>query len=737
MGGGGGAGHYDGPAPSVHMSNGGNGGGIVIINAVYLKSNGFSIDTKGNTGEDCIQLGFPCNHDGMAGGGSGGTLLLNINNYIDNNTENSAGGKGANLEVYNAAAGRVAPGGGGSGGITWFRSATLPGNSTVVNVGGVNGVIVPDGNNPWGATAGQAGSNLFGLTVPIDNIAFTKNIDSVRIKDSATSCLGFDFKGLSYTNTNPISGSGWQWYFGDGGTANTQNTSHNYGVAGAYTVKLVITDINGCKDSISKVVNTNPFTADAGNDTALCASGTVSVTLHASAAASYSWTPAIYLNNPNIQNPIATISSTTRFYVTVGSSAGCSATDSVTVTINPFPTVRTLIDTAICKRSQLVLTTTPGLGTYHWSPGIYVSDSTISNPLFIDTVSRTLYITGTSAAGCAGKDTINITVKPLPAVKTIEDTIICSTQTVTLFTNGAQSYSWSPVINLSNPNIANPVFSGTTGHTYYVTGTAVNGCTAKDTVSIAVNIPNSLKAPPDKSMCQKATVQLDGFNGTTVKYAWSPLLYLNDSTIINPIAFPPVTTPFNIVITDQACNYSNSFTVVVTVNPLPVVNAGKSNDIDCALHSANLFAFGGSQYFWSPSTGLSSQVIAGPVATPTATQKYYVYVTNSTGCTNHDSVIVVVDIAGSLVRYLPNAFTPDGNGKNDCYGLKNWVHVAQLQFIIYNRWGEKVFYTTDPYTCWDGNYKGKKADQGTYVYYIKARTACGDVETSGTVILIR
>ena len=147
-------------------------------------------------------------------------------------------------------------------------------------------------------------------------VSFTKNIDSVRIKDSALSCLGFDFKGLSYTNTNPISGSGWQWYFGDGGTANTQNTSHTYGTAGADTVKLVITDINGCKDSISKVVNTNPFTADAGNDTALCASGTVSVTLHASAAVSYSWTPATYLSATNIANPIATPTATTTYVVT-------------------------------------------------------------------------------------------------------------------------------------------------------------------------------------------------------------------------------------------------------------------------------------------------------------------------------------------------------------------------------------------------------------------------------------
>ena len=65
------------------------------------------------------------------------------------------------------------------------------------------------------------------------------------------------------------------------------------------------------------------------------------------------------------------------------------------------------------------------------------------------------------------------------------------------------------------------------------------------------------------------------------------------------------------------------------------------------------------------------------------------------------------------------------------------MHVTQLQFIIYNRWGEKVFYTTNSAICWDGNYQGKKADQGAYIYYIKAQTACGNVEISGAVTLIR
>jgi gliding motility-associated-like protein len=734
MGSGGGAGHEDniGTPPS----NGGNGAGIIIIMADKIQANAQKIMANAYDGSTCVVGGSVNCHDGMGGGGAGGSVLIHINQFIDNAVIENKGGKGADVTGDVIAGGKIGAGGGGGGGLAFLKSASLPANLTITNTGGANGVLTLGGNNAWGTTPGAAGLNLYNLVLPIDNTPFQKNIDSVRIKDSLTSCLNIDFKGLGYTNTSAI--TNWQWYFGDGGTANTQNTSHGYATAGTYTVKLVVTDLNGCMDSVSKNVNTNVSLANAGSDTSLCASTTVSVTLHGNPpGATYLWSPAIYLNNPTLQNPVATISSTTTFFLTVSSTLGCNGTDSVTITIDPLPVVKTLNDTGVCRGSTLVLTTTTGLSTYHWSPGSSVSDSTVSSPLFIDTATRTLYITGTSARGCRATDTLLVTVKPLPGVKTINDTTICSTNTLTLQTTGAQSYSWSPTIFLSNPNIANPVYSGNQSLSYVVTGTGLNGCSAKDTVSISVNLPNSMQAPPDKAMCQGETVQLDGHNGTYVSYLWSPGTYLSSTTLINPLAFPPTTTPYNLLITDRACNYSSAFTVLVTVNPLPVVNARKSNDIDCANRSALLSASGGITYTWLPSTGLNNSNIPNPVATPNGTQLYHVTVTNASGCTQRDSLWVFNNLAASLARYMPNAFTPNGDGVNDCYGLKNWLNIRQLEFMIFNRWGEKVFSTTHPDQCWDGNYKGVKALAGTYAYYIKAQTDCGVEEQKGNFILIR
>lgn len=737
MGGGGGAGHADNPG-NIPPS-GGNGAGIIIVQADKIRTNGQKITANGSDAVACSMPSSPDCHDGTGGGGAGGTVLLSINQFIDNSVIETKGGRGADvIGGPIAAAGRIGPGGGGAGGLAFLKTATLPATLSISNTGGANGVLTQDANNPWGATAGSAGSNLFNLVLPVDNVPFKTNIDSVRIKDSLLSCNGFDFKGLAYVNTNPI--NTWYWDFGDGGNANTQNTTHAYTSPGTYTVKLVVTDINGCKDSALINVNALPgIVADAGQDTAYCSNGTIVHQLQGSGAGTYSWAPAIYLNNPNIQNPIATISSTTKFYLTVTGASACNSLDSVTITINPLPTVQTLGDTSICRNDLLVLTTNGGLSTYHWTPGTSVNDSTIASPVFTDNVPRTLIVTGTASTGCFARDTINVNVKPLPLVKSIEDTSFCSASaiTVTLTTSGAQNYTWTPPVGLSNPNIANPVYTGNQSQTYYVTGTGANGCSAKDTVNIFVNPPVTFLAPPNKSMCQGGSVQLDGYNGTTADYLWSPPTWLSNPSIINPIASPPASTIYMVTITNRGCNYDSTFQVAVTVLPEPIINAGKANDIDCSNRNAQLFASGGTNYTWTPSTGLNNPNIPNPIATVRTTQTYYVYVDNGLGCSGIDSVTVYVNTAASLARYMPNAFTPNGDGLNDCYGLKNWMYIRKLEFRIFNRYGEQVFGTSDPSRCWDGRYKGKIADQGTYVYYIKAETSCGTEEQKGNFLLLR
>ena len=178
--------------------------------------------------------------------------------------------------------------------------------------------------------------------------------------------------------------------------------------------------------------------------------------------------------------------------------------------------------------------------------------------------------------------------------------------------------------------------------------------------------------------------------------------------------------------------------LVLVINPLPVVTITKSNDINCIIGSATLTAKGGSRYLWSPATGLNSAIVSSPVATPMATTFYKAKVTTAKGCVAEGSIelkVITDNIDGGYL--LPSAFTPNSDGKNDCFGVKAWGMVSNLQFSIFDRWGHLLFSTTDPSRCWDGTYSGVAQSTAGYVYSISAVTACGPVLRKGTVVLIR
>ena len=161
----------------------------------------------------------------------------------------------------------------------------------------------------------------------------------------------------------------------------------------------------------------------------------------------------------------------------------------------------------------------------------------------------------------------------------------------------------------------------------------------------------------------------------------------------------------------------------------------KSNDINCTLPFTKLKVTGASTFTWSPASSLNNVFSDHPIANPSSTTTYTVIGTNDQICIAGESITVMVDKTGNII--LPNIFTPNGDGLNDCFGLQFYRDVQNLDFIIYNRYGEKVFETRNSAQCWDGNFKGQKANPGSYVYYITAKTLCGDVIKKGSILLIR
>ena len=164
----------------------------------------------------------------------------------------------------------------------------------------------------------------------------------------------------------------------------------------------------------------------------------------------------------------------------------------------------------------------------------------------------------------------------------------------------------------------------------------------------------------------------------------------------------------------------------------------KANDIDCSNDRSQLNVTGAAQYAWTPATTLNNPGIANPMATPTTTTTYVVKGTDLEGCKGYDTITVKVDNVNKGGYLMPNAFTPNNDGLNDCFGVKYWGVIEKFEFSIYNRWGNRIFTTKNPRQCWDGTYKGVEQDWGVYVYMIKAKTICdAEIFRKGTLVLVR
>jgi gliding motility-associated-like protein len=492
LGSGGGAGHANNPG-NVPPA-GGNGGGIVIINAGVLRANaGKKIKADGAAAVLCTAGTSPDCHDGMGGGGAAGTVLLNVTLFAGSVNIDTKGGKGADMSGSVPLAGRIGAGGGGGGGMLWVRGGAVPGNVVHAATGGPRGVLLTDNNNSWGTTDGAAGISLANLQVPFDTVPFVKNIDSVRIKDTITACRNYQFTALAFTKRNGI--TNWQWNFGDGSVpASGTMVTHQYAPGAAtYTVTLTGRDVNGCVDSVKRNIFIEALSANAVPDTLVCTSP-AAVTLRGGGGVHYLWSPAALLSSSTLQNPTASVIGTTKFYLRVyNSDRSCVETDSATVTVADINVLKSPVGGTMCVFDTIALNGNNGpLFIYQWSPAIGLSNANSENPLcFVNTT--TPYTVTVSQPFCNVQRNFNVlvNVNSLPYVQAnrVND-LDCYVTSTLLNATGAQQYLWSPQQGLtgifSNSPVAKPgISSGSIWYT--VRGVDANGCVNYDSVEVKFN----------------------------------------------------------------------------------------------------------------------------------------------------------------------------------------------------------------------------------------------------------
>ena len=424
-----------------------------------------------------------------------------------------------------------------------------------------------------------------------------------------------------------------------------------------YTV--TITGSNGCTDTKQVIVTVNGLpTANAGNNTQICVGGSVALSgSGAGIGGTYSWSPTIGLNNPNVQNPTASPTSTTDYVLTVTNANGCTDTDDVRVTvvtpaaltISADNVVQTSVD--LCKgQSSVLRALMSGAVSYSWTPITNISNPIIQNPTITPTQNTTYSVTVTDGNGCERTESISVVVNDLPAGDVSFASVdICKDESVQLQAFGGTTYSWTGS-NLSNPNIANPVVTPISTSVYEVTIGNEAGCTVKKSVIVTVNNNPVAAAGSDVQICNGGSVQLAGSGaGTGGTYEWSPSTGLSNFTSQNPVASPTSTTVYTLTATNNKGCSSTDQVIVTVNNPASVVTTvgGQvSSSVEiCKGSSAQLGSSmtNAVSYSWSPVTGLNNPNVAGPVASPTVTTNYQVTITDNKGCQNTGSVSVVVN----------------------------------------------------------------------------------------------
>ena len=286
---------------------------------------------------------------------------------------------------------------------------------------------------------------------------------------------------------------------------------------------------------------------------------------------------------------------------------------------------------------------------------------------------------------------------------------------------------------------------GTTGtgnpieHTFTETGFilvnllvgAANGCFSDTTVELVLRPPVLAEILPGDTICEGDLFPLLAAGGFF--YDWNPPLGLNNAGIFNPIAGPSATTDYIVDVSD-GCT-SDTAQVTVWVLPAPDTRAWPDTTI-LRGESVQLLATGGTGYAWFPPDYLDNPGIASPLATPDQSIWYTVFATGDNGCGRFDSVFVeVLPLCNGFV--VPNAFTPNGDGRNDVFRVQRVGDDQLTSLAIFNRWGDQLFATGTPETGWDGTFKGKLQPLGVYLYVLQ--TTCDEqvLRKSGTVTLVR
>jgi gliding motility-associated-like protein len=471
---------------------------------------------------------------------------------------------------------------------------------------------------------------------------------------------------------------------------------------GSHTYTVIGTDLNGCSanDEVEVFVHALPVVS-AGPDVQVCQN--VEVTLSGSGAVNYAW-------DNGVTNGIAFLPAVgTLTYTVTGTDAnGCQNSDQVEVTVLALPIVEAGDNVEVCEGTVVVLNAS-GAIDYAWDNGI------MNGVPFTPGLGTTIYsVIGTDVNGCENSDQLEVTVHGLPAPHAGPDQIHCEGTAITLSSPGGPFLAWDNGVQNGIPFYQNAGIV-----VYVVYDTTAFGCTASDTVRIEV-LPNPVISANGAEICEGEQVVLIANGG--VSYSWS-------NGVQNGVPFYPTQSAVYTVTGTGVNGCSVQETVFVQVHPKPIASFDWMNlDISTTEPSTgfNNTSIGGSDFLWNFGDGSANSIEFEPFHEfPSEEGGIYgvsLTVTSPEGCV--DEFTRFIDVKQDYNIFVPNAFTPDANGKNEIFTpILDGFDEQGYTLLIFNRWGQLVFESHNMEIGWDGSFAQRydQAQDGVYTWKVVAK----------------
>ena len=551
--------------------------------------------------------------------------------------------------------------------------------------------------------------------------------------DVATDC-----RSLEVDITNNSTGFQYLWDFGDGNMSTDEDPVHIYDQPGNYLITLSSAD--GCDVDTGYVITVAAIQDSVDDFSLSCFGEPVELNPDGSAEYIYEWEPADGLDDETSPTPIAEVDQTTTFYVTITDAqfTDCFVIDSAEVFVPDDFDLSGPADTSYCGAPEITLTAGNDDLVYEW----YNADDELigTGPdLTVQPVdTTTYYLVGSDSYGCMKSDTFTLSPAYF-AIDVSPDLVICEGDDTTIFVinqdpNQDLEYLWEPSEFIIGPNdVANPrvLPDGNQTFTVEITNNTL-GCMLEEEVTVLVS-DFDYDILRDELICLGDMVMLTFVNNdtTNLSFQWTPTeTIVEGEDTATPKVMPDETTLYTVLIQDNnyGCMTSDSVLVEVSWFDPGFLEIFAEPDTIFA-NSGEVFTISTNQdpdltYIWS-GVGINDPTLPVITAAPTEAGSEYTYsvtVTNEDGCeltgTLNRTLTVVDPFCDDRDVFIPNAFSPNGDGVNDVL-LVYGNYITTMELRIFNRWGQEVFYSQNQGQGWDGTFEGEQLTPDVYGYWLK------------------